>query len=63
METGEPMQMLQRIFVDEEGATAVEYGLIAGLVAVAVMVSLTALDDSITELFENTSATMSMTEF
>ncbi|HCH62906.1 MAG TPA: Flp family type IVb pilin [Deltaproteobacteria bacterium] len=57
------MQMLQRIFVDEEGATAVEYGLIAGLVAVAVMVSLTALDDSITELFENTSATMSMTEF
>ena len=57
------MQMLQRIFVDEDGATAVEYALIAGLVAVAVMASMTALGDSITELFENTAATMSMTEF
>ena len=63
METGVPMQLLQRIFLDEDGTTAVEYGLIAGLVAVAVMVSISALGDSMTELFENTAATMSLTEF
>ena len=63
METGVPMELLQRIFLDEDGTTAVEYGLIAGLVAVAVMVSISALGDSMTELFENTAATMSLTEY
>ena len=31
--------LIQRFWNDEEGATAIEYGLIAGLIAVAIIVS------------------------
>ncbi|KFC61802.1 Flp/Fap pilin component [Devosia sp. LC5] len=36
---------------DETGATAIEYGLLAGLIAVALMVSFALLGESITALF------------
>ena len=36
---------------DEEGATAIEYGLIAGLVAVGLVVALTALGTDLSALF------------
>lgn len=36
---------------DEEGATAIEYALIAGLIAVALIVALTALGTDISALF------------
>ncbi len=36
---------------DEEGATAIEYGLIAGLIALALVGTFTALEGSITGLF------------
>ncbi|WP_315126609.1 Flp family type IVb pilin [Comamonas antarctica] len=32
-------KLIQRFWNDEEGATAIEYGLIAGLIAVAIIVS------------------------
>jgi pilus assembly protein Flp/PilA len=36
---------------EEEGATAIEYGLIAGLVAVGIIVALTALGTDLSGLF------------
>jgi pilus assembly protein Flp/PilA len=37
---------------DETGATAIEYGLIAGLVSVAAITAMTSLGDSLNEMFE-----------
>ena len=37
------MTTMRRLIQDESGATAIEYGLIAGLVAVAIIAALTAL--------------------
>jgi len=43
---------------DESGATAIEYGLIAGLIAVAVIAALTTLGDSLEGLFNSISDTI-----
>ena len=53
------MNMIQRLINEESGATAVEYGLIAGLVAVAVIAALTALGDSLNSLFSDVADTVS----
>ena len=37
------MSLVRRFLQDESGATAIEYGLIAGLVAVAIIAALTLL--------------------
>ena len=37
---------------DEDGATAIEYGLIAALVAVACITALSAMGDSLVAIFE-----------
>lgn len=46
------MTLIRRLAADESGATAIEYGLIAGLVAVAIIAALSLLGDSLTGLFE-----------
>lgn len=38
---------------DESGATAVEYGLVAALIAVAVIVAMTATGNNLTGLFDS----------
>ncbi|MSQ00853.1 MAG: Flp family type IVb pilin [Myxococcales bacterium] len=43
--------MFKQLAQDESGATAIEYGLIFGLVAVAIIVALTALGDTLGGLF------------
>lgn len=43
--------IITRFWNDEEGATAIEYGLIAGLIAVAIIVGATALGTSLNEVF------------
>ncbi len=43
--------MIRKFLKDESGATAIEYGLIAALVAVACIVALTAVGTSLTNLF------------
>jgi pilus assembly protein Flp/PilA len=45
------MTGLLRFLQDEEGSSAIEYALIAGLVAVAIVVALTALGTDISGLF------------
>ncbi|MCD1146158.1 Flp family type IVb pilin [Kocuria sp. LUK] len=41
----------ERLKKDEKGATAVEYGLIVGLIAVAIIVAVTLLGGNISSLF------------
>jgi pilus assembly protein Flp/PilA len=40
------MQKLARFFKDESGATAIEYGLIAALIAVAIITAVTSLGNN-----------------
>ena len=51
--------MIKSFISDESGATAIEYGLIAGLVAVAIIAALTALGTSLDCLFTGVSDTVS----
>jgi pilus assembly protein Flp/PilA len=37
------MKMISRFLNDQSGATAIEYGLIAGLIAVVIITSVTAI--------------------
>ena len=53
------MNLIQRLIKDESGATAIEYGLIAGLVAVAIIAALTALGSSLDGLFSSVATTVS----
>lgn len=43
--------MFKQLVRDESGATAIEYGLIAGLIAVAIIVALTTVGTNLNTLF------------
>lgn len=43
---------IKNFWKDEEGATAIEYGLIAGLIAVGIVVGATALGTNLSGLFD-----------
>jgi pilus assembly protein Flp/PilA len=43
--------LVSRFVKDESGATAIEYGLIAALIAVAIITALTALGGKLNDLF------------
>ncbi|HXV26017.1 MAG TPA: Flp family type IVb pilin [Alphaproteobacteria bacterium] len=47
--------LISKFSKDESGATAIEYGLIAALVAVAAIVGMTALGTSLNGIFTNVS--------
>ncbi|WP_086619788.1 Flp family type IVb pilin [Erythrobacter tepidarius] len=49
------MTFIKKLFRDEAGATAIEYGLIAALIAVAAIVGMQALGDSLDTTFNNVS--------
>jgi len=44
-------QLIARFIADESGATAVEYGLIASLIALAAITAMSALDISLRGMF------------
>ncbi len=50
------MKTLAKLFRDESGATAIEYGLIAALVAVVIVTALTTVGSNLKNTF-NTVAT------
>ena len=45
------MKFFNKIARDEQGATAIEYGLIAALIAVAAISAMSALGDNLTNTF------------
>ncbi|MFC3052506.1 Flp family type IVb pilin [Kordiimonas pumila] len=51
-------KMLSKLRRSEEGATAIEYGLIAALVAIALITALGALGDSLGTIFGDVSDTL-----
>ncbi len=50
--------LVSKFAKDESGATAIEYGLIAALVAVAAIVGMTALGTSLNSIFSSVSTTL-----
>ncbi len=44
---------IRRLFVEERGATAIEYGLIAALIAVVIIVGVTLVGTNLSSLFNN----------
>ena len=52
------MQFIRKIFSDKKGATAIEYGLIAALIAVAAITAMQGLGSSLNSTFTNVSNAM-----
>ncbi|PKP64225.1 MAG: Flp family type IVb pilin [Alphaproteobacteria bacterium HGW-Alphaproteobacteria-7] len=52
------MTFFKNLVRDEQGATAIEYGLIAALIAVAAITAMTALGTSLETTFTNVSTTL-----
>ncbi len=52
------MQKFARFMKDESGATAIEYGLIAALIAVAIIGAVTALGTGISTTFSEVAASI-----
>ena len=47
------MSMFRKLFSDESGATAIEYGLIAALIAVAIIAAATTVGGNLATTFNN----------
>ncbi len=45
------MSLLQRFLLEEKGATAIEYGMIAALIALAVVAGVSAVGEQVTQLW------------
>jgi pilus assembly protein Flp/PilA len=52
------MKLIRKLFKNEKGATAIEYGLIAALISVAAITAMNTLSDSIQGTFNNAANAM-----
>lgn len=52
------MQHLRKIIRDNKGATAIEYGLIAALIAVAAITAMSSVGSKVSKTFTNVSGSM-----
>ncbi|OAO05051.1 Flp family type IVb pilin [Parasphingorhabdus sp.] len=52
------MKLVRKMFKNEEGATAIEYGLIAALIAVAAIVAMGQLGDTLSNTFNTVENSM-----
>jgi pilus assembly protein Flp/PilA len=52
------MQFIKKLRRNEKGATAIEYGLIAALIAVAAITAMSGLGGQLSSTFNKTSSTM-----
>jgi len=50
--------LITRFVKDESGATAIEYGLIAGLLSIAIIGILGTMSDSLTSVFSSVSSAL-----
>ncbi|MCT2400994.1 Flp family type IVb pilin [Novosphingobium mangrovi (ex Huang et al. 2023)] len=55
------MKFLAKLRRNEEGATAIEYGLIAALIAVAAIAAMQGMGSQLTSTFSKTSSAMAST--
>ena len=55
------MKFFRKLRRDEEGATAIEYGLIAALIAVAAITAMTSLGTNLSTTFTKVSTSMTGT--
>lgn len=53
------MKFINKLIRDEAGATAIEYGLIAALIAVAAITAMNGLGNQLKSTFNNTASAMS----
>jgi pilus assembly protein Flp/PilA len=53
------MTFINKLIRDEAGATAIEYGLIAALIAVAAITAMGSLGNNLSTTFKNVSGNMS----
>jgi pilus assembly protein Flp/PilA len=56
------MQFIRKLFSDKKGATAIEYGLIAALIAVAAITAMQGLGTQLGDTFNNVSDCMAGTD-
>jgi pilus assembly protein Flp/PilA len=49
------MKMIKKLFKNEDGATAIEYGLIAALIAVAAITAMSSLGTNLQQTFNKVS--------
>ena len=49
------LNIIKQLIKDEEGVSAIEYGLIAALVAIGIITALTTLGDDLTKTFTHVS--------
>lgn len=56
------MKLLRRLRRDESGATAIEYGLIAALISVALIAGATTLGETLNTTFKGLSTKMTAAE-
>jgi pilus assembly protein Flp/PilA len=52
------MSIVKKLFADESGATAIEYGLIAALIAVVIITALTSVGTSLSAKFTSIATTL-----
>ena len=52
------LKTLKRLLKKDEGVTAIEYGLIAALIAIVIIVAVTAVGDSLQATFEDVAAAL-----
>ncbi len=55
------MKIIRKMFADKKGATAIEYGLIAALIAVAAISAMGVLGNNLKNTFTNVSNNMKAT--
>ena len=53
------MKLMHKLVRDESGAAAIEYGLIAGLIAVVIIAGATTLGGTLNSMFTTIAATLS----
>jgi pilus assembly protein Flp/PilA len=52
------MSIVKKLFADESGATAIEYGLIAALIAVAIVAAATTVGTNLKTTFTTVSSSL-----
>ncbi|MFP5395015.1 MAG: Flp family type IVb pilin [Alphaproteobacteria bacterium] len=55
------MKFIKKLFRDDTGATAIEYGLIAALISVAAITAMTSLGNQLSTTFNTTKDAMAST--